>query len=84
LQENTAHPREILQMKINDTAEKSNRFNAKGIVHGRLYKRIFYLESDSKWYSLELLRNREIIKKEHKIADSLWESFLKKVTSQNT
>jgi hypothetical protein len=35
LQENTAHPREILQMKINDTAEKSNRFNAKGIVHGR-------------------------------------------------
>jgi hypothetical protein len=23
-------------MKINDTAEKSNRFNAKGIVHGRL------------------------------------------------
>jgi hypothetical protein len=36
LQENTAHPREILQMKINDTAEKSNRFNAKGIVHGRL------------------------------------------------
>jgi len=38
LQENTAHPREILQMKINDTAEKSNRFNAKGIVHGRLSK----------------------------------------------
>jgi hypothetical protein len=37
LQENTAHPREILQMKINDTAEKSNRFNAKGIVHGRLF-----------------------------------------------
>jgi hypothetical protein len=26
-----------LQMKINDTAEKSNRFNAKGIVHGRLF-----------------------------------------------
>jgi hypothetical protein len=51
---------------------------------GNIYKRIFYLESDSKWYSLELLRNREIIKKEHKIADSLWESFLKKVTSQNT
>src|SRR5450631_1140765 len=38
LQENTAHPREILQMKINDTAEKSNRFNAKGIVHGRLVR----------------------------------------------
>src|SRR5471032_765966 len=36
LQESTAHPREILQMKIDDTAEKSNRFNAKGIVHGRL------------------------------------------------
>jgi hypothetical protein len=64
--------------------ELSEVYEAWRISHtGNIYKRIFYLESDSKWYPLELLRNREIIQKEHNIADRLWESFLKKVTSQN-
>lgn len=42
---------------------------------GNVYERFLYKESDGWWYPLQLLRERELAKQEHKIASAMWSEF---------
>jgi hypothetical protein len=47
---------------------------------GNIYKHVLYQEKNSKWYPLDLLRNRVLVEKEHEIAQALWSAFLAKMS----
>jgi hypothetical protein len=51
---------------------------------GNIYKHVLYKEKNNKWYPLELLRNRVLVKKEHEIAQALWNVFLAKMTTAHS
>ena len=49
---------------------------------GNIYSRILYKERNNKWYPLDILRNRSIVKQEHEIAQTLWDDFMKANSSK--
>jgi len=59
----------------------SEAFETWRISHtGNIYTRVFYQESNHKWYPLDLLRNKALDKQEQKIAKELWDAFMAKMT----
>lgn len=51
---------------------------------GNIYKQVLYREKNGKWYPLDLLRNRVLVKKEHEIAQALWRVFLAKMSGAHS
>jgi len=60
----------------------SETFETWRISHtGNIYRRVFYQESNGKWYPLDVLRNRALDKQDKEIARGLWAAFMAKMTS---
>ena len=51
---------------------------------GNIYRQVLYQEKNGKWYPLDLLRNRVLVKKEHEIAQALWRVFLAKMSGAHS
>ncbi len=68
-------------MSLNHAYTKlSEAFEPWRISHtGNVYTRVFYKESDEKWYPLASLRGEKLAKQEQKIARNLWAAFLSRM-----
>jgi len=61
----------------------SEIYETQRISHtGNIYRRVLYMETNGKWYPLDLLRNEALHKKEQTIANDLWKQFMARMTSR--